>query len=49
VDFSAGLIFGRRGDLHRLTRGVFLLSPPGVAILAGGRSQPTGGDFFDQT
>jgi cell division inhibitor SepF len=49
VDFSAGLIFGRRGDLHRLARGVFLLVPAGVTILAGGRSPTVGGDLFDHS
>ncbi|MGC9668365.1 cell division protein SepF [Planosporangium sp. 12N6] len=49
VDFAAGLIFGRRGDIHRLTRGVFLLAPAGVTILTGGRPQVAGGDFFDQS
>jgi cell division inhibitor SepF len=47
VDFSAGLIFGRRGDIHRLARGVFLLAPAGVAILTGGRSPATGGELFE--
>jgi cell division inhibitor SepF len=49
VDFAAGLIFGRRGSIHRLARGVFLLSPPGVGIVTGERSQLGNGDFFDQS
>lgn len=49
VDFAAGLIFGRRGSIHRLARGVFLLSPPGVGIVSGERSQLGNGDFFDQS
>jgi cell division inhibitor SepF len=49
VDFAAGLIFGRRGNIHRLARGVFLLSPLGTSILTGDRSQHTDGDFFDQS
>ncbi|GAA1820986.1 cell division protein SepF [Planosporangium flavigriseum] len=48
VDFAAGLIFGRRGNIHRLTRGVFLLSPLGTAILTGEGQKSSGGDFFDQ-
>lgn len=49
VDFAAGLIFGRRGGIHRLARGVFLLSPVGTGILSGDRAPSTGGDFFDQS
>jgi cell division inhibitor SepF len=49
VDFAAGLIFGRRGNIHRLARGVFLLSPPGVGILTGEGPHPTDGQFFDQS
>jgi cell division inhibitor SepF len=49
VDFAAGLIFGRRGDIHRLARGVFLLSPIGTSILAADGTHPPTGDFFDQS
>jgi cell division inhibitor SepF len=49
VDFAAGLIFGRRGNIHRLARGVFLLSPPGVGIVTGEKPQLADGDFFDQS
>ncbi|NJC72376.1 cell division protein SepF [Planosporangium thailandense] len=49
VDFAAGLIFGRRGGIHRLARGVFLLSPLGTGILSGDRAPSTSGDFFDQS
>jgi FtsZ-interacting cell division protein YlmF len=31
VDFAAGLIFGRGGDLDRLSPKVFLLVPSGLA------------------
>lgn len=34
VDFSAGLIFGRRGSIDRVTSRVFLLSPPDVEVTA---------------
>lgn len=32
VDFGAGLIFGLRGDIDRIDRKVFLLSPEGVTV-----------------
>ncbi|MGH3096176.1 MAG: cell division protein SepF [Streptosporangiales bacterium] len=34
VDFSAGLIFGRRGSIDRVTSRVFLLSPPDIEVTA---------------
>src|SRR5699024_1833060 len=34
VDFAAGLIFGMRGSIERVTSRVFLLSPPGVNVTA---------------
>ncbi|GGK73003.1 hypothetical protein Sme01_07430 [Sphaerisporangium melleum] len=34
VDFAAGLVFGRRGDMDRIAHKVFLLVPPGMAINA---------------
>jgi cell division inhibitor SepF len=49
VDFAAGLIFGRRGDIHRLARGVFLLSPLGTRLLTGEGPLQTGADVFDQS
>ncbi|GAA4532975.1 MULTISPECIES: cell division protein SepF [Nonomuraea] len=30
VDFAAGLVFGRRGDMERLSPKVFLLAPYGM-------------------
>jgi cell division inhibitor SepF len=32
VDFGAGLIFGLRGDISRIDRKVFLISPEGVTV-----------------
>jgi cell division inhibitor SepF len=32
VDFAAGLVFGRQGDMDRIAHKVFLLVPPGVVI-----------------
>ncbi|MFC4536420.1 cell division protein SepF [Sphaerisporangium dianthi] len=34
VDFAAGLVFGRRGDMDRIAHKVFLLVPPGMVINA---------------
>jgi cell division inhibitor SepF len=33
VDFASGLIFGRRGDIDRLSSRVFLLLPPRYEVL----------------
>lgn len=50
VDFSAGLVFGLRGAIERVTNKVFLLSPASVEI-ASERSEPeaTPNRFFDQS
>lgn len=32
VDFAAGLVFGRCGDMDRIANKVFLLVPPGMVI-----------------
>ena len=34
VDFAAGLVFGVRGTIERVTNKVFLLSPPNVSVAA---------------
>lgn len=49
VDFSAGLVFGLRGSIERVTNKVFLLSPATVEV-ASERSEPevTGARFFNQ-
>jgi cell division inhibitor SepF len=33
VDFASGLIFGRRGDIERLSSRVFLIMPPNCSVL----------------
>ncbi|MEV6845033.1 cell division protein SepF [Actinoplanes sp. NPDC051411] len=33
VDFVSGTIFGRRGDIERLSNRVFLVVPPGSTVL----------------
>jgi cell division inhibitor SepF len=35
VDFAAGLVFGLRGSIERVTAKVFLLSPHGIEVGAG--------------
>lgn len=49
VDFSAGLVFGLRGSIERVTSKVFLLSPATVEV-ASETSEPevTGARFFNQ-
>ena len=42
VDFSAGLVFGLRGVIERLTAKVFLLSPEGVDVTDIAREQVGG-------
>jgi len=51
VDFSAGLIFGLRGGIERVTSKVFLLSPEHVEVLGEDDVAPaTGpGRFFNQS
>ncbi|MEV7966268.1 cell division protein SepF [Sphaerisporangium sp. NPDC088356] len=34
LDFAAGLVFGRRGDMDRIAPKVFLLVPSGVVVNA---------------
>lgn len=48
VDFAAGLIFGLRGSIERVTSRVFLLSPPGVNVTAEDK-QRIAGEFFNQS
>jgi cell division inhibitor SepF len=48
VDFSAGLIFGLRGSIDRITSKVFLLSPPNVSVTAEEKERLAGG-FYNQS
>ncbi|WP_040161709.1 cell division protein SepF [Nigerium massiliense] len=48
VDFSAGLIFGLRGAIERITSKVFLLSPNNVHVTAEDKERIAGG-FFNQS
>lgn len=48
VDFAAGLIFGLRGTIERVTNKVFLLSPQNVNVTAEDKERIAGG-FFNQS
>jgi cell division inhibitor SepF len=48
VDFAAGLIFGLRGSIERVTSKVFLLSPQNVTVAAEDKERIAGG-FFNQS
>ncbi|MPZ62049.1 MAG: DUF552 domain-containing protein [Propionibacteriales bacterium] len=49
VDFAAGLIFGVRGSIERVTKKVFLLSPPNVTVAAEDKQRIAEGGFFNQS
>lgn len=49
VDFAAGLIFGLRGTLERVTNKVFLLSPSNVSVSAEDKARIAEGGFFNQS
>lgn len=49
VDFSAGLVFGLRGTIERVTNKVFLLSPANVDVGAEARAQIAQDGFFNQS
>jgi cell division inhibitor SepF len=49
VDFSAGLIFGLRGSIERITNKVFLLSPANVDVTAEDKARIAEGGFFNQS
>src|SRR5580700_9776306 len=46
VDFSAGLIFGLRGSIERVTNKVFLLSPANVEVAAEDKARIAERGFF---
>jgi len=49
VDFAAGLIFGLRGSIDRVTAKVFLLSPSNVEVTAEDKQRIVEGGFFNQS
>jgi cell division inhibitor SepF len=49
VDFAAGLTFGLRGSIERVTNRVFLLSPANVTVTAEDKARIAEGGFFNQS
>lgn len=48
VDFAAGLIFGLRGSIDRVTNKVFILSPAFIEVTAEDKARIAERDFFNQ-
>lgn len=49
VDFAAGLVFGLRGSIERVTNKVFLLSPVNIEVTAEDKARIAEGGFFNQS
>lgn len=49
IDFAAGLVFGLRGSIERITNKVFLLSPVNVDVGDMARAQVAEDGFFNQS
>ena len=49
VDFAAGLVFGLRGSIERVTAKVFLLSPANVEVTAEDKARIAEAGFFNQS
>lgn len=49
IDFAAGLVFGMRGSIERITNKVFLLSPVNVDIGDAAKAQIAQDGFFNQS
>jgi cell division inhibitor SepF len=49
VDFAAGLAFGLRGTIERVTNRVFLLSPANVQVTAEDKAKIAEGRFFKES
>jgi len=49
VDFAAGLSFGLRGRIERVTNKVFLLSPEHVEVTAADKARIAENGFFNQS
>ncbi len=48
VDFAAGLAFGLRGSMERVTNRVFLMTPPNIRVSDEEKARIAEGGFFDQ-
>ena len=49
VDFAAGLVFGRRGTIERISSKVFLLSPATITVTAEEKKRLVAGEFYNQS
>jgi cell division inhibitor SepF len=49
VDFAAGLVFGLRGSIERVTSKVFLLSPANVEVAPAEKARVPERGFFNQS
>jgi len=49
VDFAAGLAFGLRGSMERVTNRVFLLSPANIQVTAEDKAKIAEGGFFHRS
>lgn len=49
VDFAAGLIFGLKGNIDRVSSKVFLLCPPGLVVGPEDKERIASGGFFNQS
>jgi cell division inhibitor SepF len=49
VDFAAGLVFGMRGTIERISAKVFLLSPASVTVTAEEKKRLVAGEFYNQS
>ncbi|MET8634243.1 cell division protein SepF [Streptomyces sp. NPDC004096] len=49
VDFAAGLIFGLRGSIDRVSNRVFLLTPANTEIVSGDAASRRPDGFFNQS
>lgn len=49
VDFAAGLTFGLRGTIERISSKVFLLSPEQVSVTSAEKQRLAAGDFYNQS
>lgn len=49
VDFAAGLVFGMRGTIERISAKVFLLSPATITVTAEEKQRLVAGEFYNQS
>jgi cell division inhibitor SepF len=49
VDFAAGLVFGMRGTIERISSKVFLLSPATITVTAEEKKRLVAGEFYNQS